>query len=364
MSAEDQGAGMNEEDRQLSSVALEIVDTPDVEATEVDRFFGQVRAIAECRAQSGWSAEGDAPLAVFVRSAYPRAAAGHLKDSKACADLIATSEPILGRIHVLNFDASQGRSAPLTGNSAGEVVEWLTDQPFSSDQIIILYRESLQLVERAGGVAGGTTRLERIRLAPPDLTQAELIEALDTFHRRTVLTPSMCPKDVWRVKHAQQYHPAPRPEKAIQDCLKVFLVGWWRGLLRAECEDEIGIGRIDIRLLRPDPLRREMCYWSIIELKIVKSFRYPSANGTPDTVTDLENAQVVAQGVEQASDFARDRGVFGVLEIYDMRKDKKMANPISHALVVHALADHYPNPVMRLTPLFGSADHARHAGYA
>jgi hypothetical protein len=45
-----------------------------------------------------------------------------------------------------------------------------------------------------------------------------------------------------------------------------------------------------------------------------------------------------------------------------MRKDKVL-DPRNHAVVAQALYEHKPNPRMRLMPLFGSANDARHAGY-
>lgn len=43
---------MSGEERKLSDVALTIVNAPDVDASDVDRFFNQVRAIGERRAQA------------------------------------------------------------------------------------------------------------------------------------------------------------------------------------------------------------------------------------------------------------------------------------------------------------------------
>jgi hypothetical protein len=363
MPADEELPPSSEQRIELASVALTILDAPDLQATESDRFFGQVRAIAERRARAGWPGEmNDASMAVFVRAAYPRSAAAGLENATPCADLADTLGPILGRVHVLNFDASQGRAAPLVNSNPGEVLEWLAEQTFGSSQIIMLYRETLMLVERSTGADGVATRKESVRLEAADVTQDELIKALDAFHLCEVLTPLMCPSGVWRPAHAQRYHPGQYPEKAIQYQLRGCLAGWWRGHVRAECEDSIGIGRIDVRLLRPDPVDGALAYWCIIELKVVKSYRYVE-EGTPAPVTDLENAQAVAEGVEQASDFARNRRVFGVLEIYDMRKDK-MPDPREHALVVRALSEHKPNPLMRLTPIFGTSHDARHCGYA
>ena len=347
---------------ELGSVALTIVDAPDLATSSNERFFGQVRAIAEGRARKDWPNEGEAPLAVFIRSDYPREAAQSLALSVPTADLIVSTDPILGRVHVLNFDASQGRSAGLPSQNAGEVVEWLAQHSFSSDQIVIVYRDSLQLIERGRGVDGGMTRKEPIRTEQPEVSEAELLKALGVFHEREVLTPSICSKDVWKSKHAANYHPGPEPERAIQRQLKTFLVSWWHGLIRVALEDSIDIGRIDIRLLRPVQGAKELSYWSIIELKVVKSFRSSKNVHGPATVSDKENAEAVAKGVEQAAAFARDRGCFGVLEVYDMRKVKS-PDPRGHAVVVQALADHHPNPTIRVTPIFGSSDDARHAGY-
>lgn len=88
-------------DADLCKVTRVLLNAPDVLASRVDRFFGQIQAIAELRAQSGWENEGTSKLSIFVQTPYPRAAAVSI-NGMPVADLDATKEPILGRLFLMN----------------------------------------------------------------------------------------------------------------------------------------------------------------------------------------------------------------------------------------------------------------------
>lgn len=362
MAAENGGGIADVDDEELKLVTRTLVDQPDVDADVVDRFFGQVQALAEDRARRGWPGEGEPDIAVFVRADYPRELAAGLAAEQPVADLIGTSAPLLGRIFVLDRNASQGFCGSFSYSEPGEILEWLAAN-LPGRQVVILYRETMLLIDRAEGPGASETRRETVRAAAPAASEESLVEALELFHRE-VLIPSTCPEGVWRKRNAQKYHPGIAPEKSIQACLKRFLNGWFRGTLRAEEEDTTEIGRIDIRLLAPEGAKGGLAYWGIVELKVVKSFRHPKkAGAVPATVRPIENARDIAEGVTQAHAFGKNRGAFAMVEVFDMRRDKAL-DPRKHAAVKTALAACDPEPPVRLTPIYGSAKDARNAGHA
>lgn len=362
MATESEGPIADVEDEDLKQVTRTLVTQPEVDASDTDRFFGQVQALVEDRARRAWPSEGSDTIAVFIRAQYPREAAAGLAGTKPSADMIGTDEPLLGRIFILDRNASQGWSAPLPHTDPGEIVQWLADS-FGNCQAIILYRQTLLLVDRAKGAAKGATRQEAIRAVLPAASKPSLFDALDLFQRE-VLTPKVCPEGVWKPRHANRYYAGATPETSIQGRLKTFLNGWFRGLLRAEVEDSTEIGRIDIRLLAPGGPTVGLTYWGVVELKVVKSFRHSKRpGGAPVKVRPIDNARNVAEGVKQAHAFGKNRGCScAVVEVYDMRKDKT-ADPRNHAEVKAAEALCSPIPDLRLTAIFGSAKDARNAGH-
>jgi hypothetical protein len=350
-------------DGDLIAVTQGLIAAPDFQASRVDRFFGQVQAIAEMRAQSGWKNESSADISVFVQARYPRVAAEPLRGVPV-ADLDATNEPILGNLFLLNGDASQGFSVPLPSGSPGELLTWLGIQNFSQEPTIIVYRETRRLIERAAGVGLGdateTTRKEIIRDKPPAATEAQLLEGLELFHQHEVITPTICPAGVWLKGGAADYYVGVAPERSIQKQMRTFLNGWFRKSVRAECEDTVRAGRIDIRLLVPGP--GGLTYWAIVELKVVKSFVHtPDKKVKPAAITSGQNAEAIAEGLRQAHEFGRDRSVPSYLEVFDMRKDKSgdfQKDPI----VVDQFNKLSPKPTLNVRELFGSSSDARKAG--
>ena len=364
MAADTGGQIADVSDADLASVTRTLVGQPDIEADDRERFFGQVQTLVEDRARREWPGEGEAGISIFVRTDYPRQAASALTASKPSADMIGTDEPLMGRVFLLDRNASQGWSADLPTPDPGEIIEWLSRLPFGGSQVILVYRNTLLLIERANGAQQGMTRQEPIRTELPPVTREGLFEALDSFHMSHVLTPQNCPEGLWRKGHAESYHTGPTPEVSLQAQLRTFLTGWFRGQLRIDREIPTEIGRIDIGLLIPpsDP-SGGLTYWGVVELKVVKSFRHSKSGGTPVKVGPLVNARDVAKGLQQAYAFRTNRGcACAVLEIYDMRADKA-GDPRQHAEVQAVLPTCSPPPEMRLTPLFGSAQQARDAGY-
>jgi hypothetical protein len=142
--------------------------------------------------------------------------------------------------------------------------------------------------------------------------------------------------------------------------MRTFLNGWFRKSVRAECEDTVRAGRIDVRLLVPGP--GGLSYWAIVELKVVKSFVHtPDKAVKPAAVTSKQNAESIAEGLRQAHEFGRDRSVPGYLEVFDMRKDKS-GDLQKDPIVVEQFNKLDPKPTLNVRELFGSSSDARKAG--
>jgi hypothetical protein len=351
----------NVNDADLANVTRDLLSAPDLHANRVDRFFGQVQAIVDRRAQNGWKNENTLSLAAFIQVTYPRAAAAPL-DGKPVADLDATNEPILGRLFLLNQDASQGYVVPLPNENPGELLAWLAQQSFSREPTVLIYRETNLLVERAGGAAAETTRKQNIRDKPPAATEEQLLQGLDRFHQQELITPTVCPVGVWLRGAASRYYVGEVPERSIQAQLRTFLNGWFRRAVYAECEDTTRAGRIDVRLLVPAE-GAGLMYWAIVELKVVKSYVHTNdTKNKPNNVSMAQNAEAIAEGLRQAHEFGQERKCPpGYLEVFDLRKDKSI-DPMKHDIVVAQFQSLNPKPIMNIRVLFGSARDARKAG--
>ncbi len=323
-----------------------------------ERFMVAVRSLVESRAQSGWQHEGAEDVGVFLLARYPREV-GERYGATAVSDLIATNDPILGKMFFLNRDASSGRGMVLP-TTPNEIVEWVIDQKLDDLPMVVVHRNKKLLISRTRG-AGGDTRNDLIRDKAPVASVDEIYEALKVSHRALLLTPSICPAGVWESGRSAQYVPGPFPEKAIQRELATVLTSWFHGIVKAEMEDSISIGRIDIRLLRPDT-EGKFAYWVVLELKVIKSSHNAKKKVKPKAVKPAENAAVVAEGIRQAAAFGKDRGAEPFLEIYDLRKDKT-DDILAHIVVVNELNKCALKPKCRVWPLFGSASDARIAGW-
>jgi hypothetical protein len=322
-----------------------------------ERFLVAVRSLVEFRAQSGWQNEGAEDVAVFVLAPYPRKI-GEQLGATPVSDVIATNDPLLGRIFFLNRDASSGRGMtfPVEPN---EILEWLMDNKLDQLPVVTVYRNSKLLISRARG-AMSDTRADIIRDKPPLATLGEIEEALVVSHREMLVTPTVCPVGVWEPDRAAEYVPGADPEKSIQRVIRIALTSWFHGVVKVEMEDTITYGRIDIRLLRPDS-EGHFAYWVILELKVIRSSHNAAKGVVATKVTAGDNAKAVVEGIRQASAFGRDRKAEPFVDIYDLRKDKS-DDVLSHTLVVQELSALSPKPECRVWPLYGSASDARNAG--
>src|SRR5205814_1708007 len=145
-----------------------------------------------------------------------------------------------------------------------------------------------------------------IRDTAPVATIDELTKALESFHRQSLLIPSLCPEGVWEVGRARHYVPGPQPERSIQKELVKAINYWFRGVVKAGTEDKTDIGRIDVRLLQSQG-NQPLAYWAIIELKVVKSRVNAPRGVDPASVPDGVNVDAVVEGLTQAFAYRQNR---------------------------------------------------------
>lgn len=346
-------------DADLSAVVQQLPAIPNSRADDPDRFSREVRAIAEKRAQAGWPNEVNHDVGVFVLTPYPRQTGGRF-GGKPILDLIATDAPILGRVFFLSRDASNGTVINFPTADPAEILEWLSDNGLGSSCVVIIYRTLKTLVARREG-ANGDARRDDIRDTPPTASVHELISALDHFHRQKILIPSICPDGVWEIGRSGQYVPGPQPERTIQRHMADALNFWFRGVVKAEVEDSTDIGRIDVRVLRTD--QGPLVYWAIVELKVIKSFHNAPKGTKAKAVAEAENAEAVAKGIRQAHAYCANRQAEeGLLEVYDLRKDKS-GDILAEMVVQQVAAKCTPAPTTHVRQAYGAAEDARVAGW-
>lgn len=346
------------DDTVLAAVAGVLPKLPNIRAENPDRFAQAARALVETRAQAGWPAEGEADVAAFVMVDRPREFATRWL-SDAVMDPIATQEPLLGRLFLMNRDCSSGRGLSLPC-APGNLLDWLAENGLGDRPVAVAYRATGTMTVRRDGVED-LMHPHKIRDQPPTATVDELLEALNHFHLDRLLTPTCCVPGVWQ--RAAQYVPGPQPERSIQDALELSLSMWFHGLVRVGVEDKTNIGRIDVRLLRPSA-EGPLAYWAIVELKVIKAFANAQGLAKAAAVSRTDNVDAIQKGLRQTCAYQRNReSEEGLLEIFDLRKDKS-EDLMADAEVVKLLGELTPAPRYTVRPLFGSSEHARLAGFS
>ena len=348
------------DDQLLKSAVGELPALPNIRADDADRFAQGVRALVEGRAQRSWPSESDSDdVAVFILVERPRET-GEQFEATPIMDPVATDERLLGRLFFMNRDASRGRYIELPTEPA-RIGDWISDNHLSNQPVIIVYRNSLQMVTRRTGIED-YAHYDRIRDTKPNATVEDLVEALESFHKRQ-LTPTGCADGIWEADRAAEYVPGNEPEKAVQKSLCIELNSWFHGVVRVEPEDRTPIGRIDVRLLKPSMEEDALAYWAIIELKVIKSFRNASVGYDPTPVRASQNIAGIVEGLTQVRAYCINRKAEeGLLEIFDLRKDKS-ENLLNSPKVIEALQNYSPKLRHNVRPIFGSSQDARVAGY-
>ncbi|MDP4540342.1 hypothetical protein Q9K01_11955 [Qipengyuania sp. DY56-A-20] len=348
------------DDNVLAAVAGILPKLPNVRAEDPDRFAQAARALVETRAQAGWPSEADADVAAFVMVDRPREYAARFP-SDAIMDPIATQEPLLGRLFLMNRDCSAGRGLTLPC-APGNLLDWLSENGLGDLPVAVAYRTTSTMTVRREGVED-LIRPHKIRDRPPAATVEELLDALNHFHLSGLLTPTCCVPGVWEPKRAAKYVPGSQPERSIQDALALALGMWFQGLVRVGVEDRTNIGRIDVRLLKPSA-EGQLAYWAIVELKVIKAFANAKGKAKAAAVSRTVNVDAIQKGLRQTWAYQSNReSEEGLLEIFDLREDKS-EDLMADGDVVKLLGELAPVPRYTVRPLFGSSEHARIAGFS
>jgi hypothetical protein len=346
------------EDGELLAALKDLGKVPPTPVDVSDRFRTEVLAIVEDRAQHGWEGESNSDVAVFLHTPYPRQI-GEKLGGVAVSNLIASGNPILGKLFLLNPDASYGRVIELPAKP-DDIIDWLIDRGLGDQPVVFAYRASRRLLARGKGAKGAITRKDAVRDKPPAATLQEVEEALTHLHGQYLITPSGCPDGVWEKKRSADYVPGPRPEQAIQRELKTNLGSWFRGIVRATVEEPTPVGRIDVRLSHIQG--GTWVYWAILELKVLRSKHNATEGEKANPVAHKDNVEAVAEGVRQVNAFAKTWNAEPLLEIFDLR-ELKDPDVLEDEAVTRELSKCVPVPSCRIWPLFGSASDARLAGF-
>ena len=348
-------------DDQLAAVASTLPTLPNICAKDIDRFAQALRSLAEKRAQNNWPNENEQDVAIFVMVDRPRQI-GERYQTQPFIDPIAKDDPLLGYLFFANRDASAGRVMQIPVADPNNILDWLEENGLGACPLVMIYRERKTMVMRRNGVDSLVDNAP-IRDDPPPVTEVELLKALEYFHLNRLLTPVCCIKGVWEEGRANEYIPGPKPERKIQLDLGVALNFWFHGIIIAKCEDPTNIGRIDVRLLTKSGQDGPLMYWSIIELKVIKSFANAPMGSQPSTVSPSKNVTAIVDGIRQVWAYQKNRAAeIGLLEIFDLRKEKSTL--MNHEKITVAMEECVPEPVYHIRSIFGRSKDARNAGFS
>ena len=117
-------------------------------------------------------------------------------------------------------------------------------------------------------------------------------------------------------------------------------------------------------MLKKSEQEGSLAYWVILELKVIKSFANAPLGKKPSNVSVSTNVKAIVDGVQQAGSYRENRAAEeGLLEVYDLRKDKSddLRTQLSVSSVIDAFA--IP-PEVHVWSVFGSSKDARAAGYS
>ena len=349
------------DDDLIASVVTHSTAMPNMSAGIAERFSSEVMKLLETRAQDKWQNENDVTnVAVFVHVEFPRVPYSNCPaDLSPILDLPVSPEPVFGKLFFLSNNADNGSMMPLPCDP-NSILDWLENAGLSDRPVLIAYGKT-QKVSFRPAASGEKVERQDIRDEPPNLTIKSLHDALKSFHQNTLVTPTMSDGTIWEPQRSADYIPAPNTEKAIQRLLKVALQHWFRGIAKVETEDKVPKGRIDVRILMPSTNGHGLTYWSIIELKVARSFQNAPKGKVAKKAPRSKLISEIAKGFGQANEFTADREVKeGFLEIYDMRKDK--SDDILNDSKVKTAAEACTVKVnCNLRPMYGSSEEARSA---
>lgn len=332
--------------------------------SDTDRFFSSVSDLLETRATKNWENESSsANIAIFVLSKYPRKPFKPLPDSvKSTFDLNLNNDPVFGKIFFLNKGASAGIHFDIPF-ALSDLIDWFESNNLDKNPFIVAHKDNSKISCRLNVEDIGENQV--IHDKPPNLSLSQLREQLDIFPELCLTTPTVCMKGVWKSGKSTSYFPGEEPENQVQIRLAAFLKGWLKRLARVKLEDALDIGRTDICILTPpqSPDDEGLTYWAVIELKIIKDFRYSKHDTKPSKCNRADNIKSLVDGVTQAYAYANETMLTrGFCEVIDMRKDKS-EDLRADSKVQLVLNQCQKKVFLCIRPIYGDPDDAQKAGF-
>lgn len=266
---------------------------------------------------------------------------------------------LTGKLLFLNRDASIGTSIDLPCE-VNDLNSWVLGNDLEHSTIIIAYPAAGKLVSRDDWI-GSTSKEIPIKKSELSLDHDNLAAQLVDFNRDNISSPQDCEADIWRI--SSQYVPDSRAEAKIQEEMRRFLKNRYNNVARFKPEADTSSGRIDIKVELLGPVGQGWLPFTIIELKVLRSFGYNAEEkGKGNAVNRSQQIKAITDGFEQVDNYCQTENLStGFLEVFDMRKDKDES--IEQEQGVVAAQDNCNHDVrFSMRPVYASSSEARKAG--
>ncbi len=196
-----------------------------------------------------------------------------------------------------------------------ELFRFVTDDLGLGDRPAVIH-DPRTSVSVARYYPGGLSRLDdyqEVSLAGSIVTLDAVTAAVERTHAGSLVTPDANPRGPKLWLNQSRRWPSDNAEGIIQFAVKSGLLNAFPLCDVREEEPNIE-GRLDLRIVEPDPLERnKVTSHAILELKVLRSF-WSTGKPVPATFT----AQHIKDGIEQASAYRHD-APHAALCCFDMR---------------------------------------------
>lgn len=228
------------------------------------------------------------------------------------------SRQLTGYLFVAPPNLGAAYAIKLPTNEMGDIVDWIEDELKLGTAPAILMNPDATVPELRVYVQGVSvpTKKSTYPLCLAELNCAALDGLLLRFWRDVVCAPGggrKCQK-LWQ--NRQALIPVKRPEKIVQDEMCRYLNRSLPGL-RAKDEENVELGRLDVRLLGPASADHSIIvHHAVIELKVL------TKGNTKPPFTDTKTVRChVKEGVRQAASYRKppEASRIAMLACYDMR---------------------------------------------
>lgn len=324
-----------------------VTDAPDA----TSEFFENVRS----NLLKSLELDSEEPLkpAIFVLVAVPRQIASLYGTPAKIHDVeLQGSNQWAGKLIFAAKHGTAGWAVPLIGNSVPDTIQAILAKSHGEHPAAVFYPEKRIISCAANGLAADSPS---VRLSLPknarELTMDELKRVMELVRQEGLITPSVCPPNVWSVP--ANYIPATETETQLQWCLAAEMRGYFRPLL-VEREQVVSVGRIDICFTDLNAYGPEERHPAVVEVKVLRSY---GSGKSP--ISEQTNIFALIRGMGQAKSYrVKKQAKLGALACFDLRKVK--APIIEHEAVQKATERYYDDRMATvMLPLYGIAEDAQ-----